>query len=101
MKIRRLSAALLATALGAAVLSGAASASASASVHQAGASAQSHAFSPLPPDWYWSRRYETMAACRVGFQDAYEHGDFTGLGACRRYEDQYRPLGYYFTIYIP
>ncbi|MFF4415740.1 hypothetical protein ACFYY8_24700 [Streptosporangium sp. NPDC001559] len=103
MKICRLPAALLATALGAAVLAGAASASASVN-HQTASvrSAESAAFAPLPPDWYWSKRYETMDACRAGWQDAAEHGDFTGLRGCRYYAgDQYRQAGYYFLIYIP
>ncbi|MEV0389412.1 hypothetical protein [Nonomuraea sp. NPDC050643] len=107
MKIRSLSAAaLLATALGAAILAGAAPTSASATVNdQAGvtsASAGRHALSPLPPDWYWSGRYETMDACDVGFQDAAENGQFTGLGPCRwDGGDRYRLAGYYFLMYIP
>ncbi|MER7126728.1 hypothetical protein [Micrococcus luteus] len=100
MKIRRLPAALLATALGAAVLAGAASAS--ASVNHQTASAESHTFAPLPPDWYWSMWYPSMDACRAGWQNAAEHGDFTGLRGCRYYAgDQYRQAGYYFLIYIP
>ncbi|MFC3984528.1 hypothetical protein [Streptosporangium jomthongense] len=66
MKIRRLPAALLATALGTAVLVGAGSASVG---YQAGASAESRAFSafaPLPPNCYWSSRYETSEACWAG-----------------------------------
>jgi hypothetical protein len=107
VKIRSLSAAaLLATALGATVLAGAAPTSASASVNgQTGAtsaSAERHVLAPLPPDWYYSGRYETMAACQVGFQDAAENGEFTGLGPCRWYAgDRYRPAGYYFLMYIP
>ncbi|MFC3983220.1 hypothetical protein [Streptosporangium jomthongense] len=103
MKIRRLPAALLATALGAAVLAGAASASASVNYQTASAgSAGSHAFAPLPPDWYWSKWYATMDDCRAGWQDAAEHGDFTGLAGCRYYAgDQYRRAGFYFLIYIP
>ncbi|SEH00912.1 hypothetical protein SAMN05444920_118101 [Nonomuraea solani] len=105
MKVRKLSAAaLLTTALGATILAGAAPASASAS-DQAGATsapAERYALSPLPPDWYWSLRYETMDACRVGFQDAAENGQYTGLATCRWYEgDRHRQAGYYFLIYIP
>ncbi|WP_158578635.1 hypothetical protein [Spongiactinospora rosea] len=99
MKIRHLpAAALLATALGATALAGAAPASASIT-HQTSATS---ALAPLPPDWYYSGRYETMADCRIGFQDAAENGEFTGLAGCRYYAgDRYRRAGYYFLMYIP
>ncbi|MEU1879104.1 hypothetical protein ABZ470_17470 [Streptosporangium sp. NPDC020072] len=104
MKIRRLPAALLAAALGTAVLVGAGSASASVG-YQTGVSAESRAFSafaPLPPNWYWSSRYETSEACWAGYRDAAENGDFTGLGGCRWDSgDRYRQAGYYFLKYIP
>jgi hypothetical protein len=105
VKVRTLStAALLATALGVIILAGAAPTS--AAVHEqtgvTSASAERHALAPLPPDWYYSDRYDTMDACRVGFQDAAENGQYTGLATCRWYAgDRYRPAGYYFLIFIP
>ncbi|MFF4989297.1 hypothetical protein ACFY19_19055 [Streptosporangium saharense] len=105
MKIRRLpAAALLAAALGTVALAGAvpASASVTGQTGAASASAESRAFSPLPPDTYWSLRYETREACWVGYQDAAENGEFTGLGPCRWYGgDRQNQAGWYFTIYIP
>ncbi|NRQ32802.1 hypothetical protein HII36_13265 [Nonomuraea sp. NN258] len=98
MKIRSLpAAALLATALGAAVLAGAVPAAGAATV-PAGA----HALSPLPPDWYWSSHYATLADCRAAFTDEAQNGQYTGLAPCRWYNgDRYRPAGYYFLYYIP
>ncbi|RJL35643.1 hypothetical protein [Bailinhaonella thermotolerans] len=102
MKIRSVSAALLiATAL-AAPLAGAAAASASTQYGAAPAAAERHALSPLPPDWYWSARYDTMAACDAAFEDAAQNGGYTGLAPCRWYAgDRHRLPGYYFLIYIP
>ncbi|MGW0481781.1 hypothetical protein [Nonomuraea sp. NPDC003214] len=101
MKIRSLSgAALVAAALGAAVLAGAAPASASAA-ETTPASAGGHALAPVPPDWYWSSRYDTLAACEVAFEDAAMNGQYTGLAPCRWYQDRYRAAGYYFLMYIP
>ncbi|WP_158578636.1 hypothetical protein [Spongiactinospora rosea] len=99
MKIRYLSAAaLLATTLGTAALATAAPASATIT-HQTSATT---ALAPIPPNYYYSRRYETLAACYAGLRDAAENGDFTGLAPCRYYPgDQYRQAGWYYLMYIP
>ncbi|MFD0883371.1 hypothetical protein ACFQ08_02195 [Streptosporangium algeriense] len=103
MKIRRLSAALLAAGLGATVLAGAAPASASVS-GQAGvtsAMAGSRVPAPLLTDYlYLSGPYQTMDACWVAHRRVSNSGKYTVLYDCRWYEaDQQRSAGYYFLVY--
>lgn len=99
MKIRRLpAAALLATALGAAALTGAAPAVATArtgTVPAAGAHS-----SLLPPNWYQRGPYPTLESCRADLQQEVDSG-VNGVKLCR-YEDRPNQWqdGYYYYAYI-
>ncbi|WP_158558296.1 hypothetical protein [Spongiactinospora gelatinilytica] len=88
--------------MGATALAGAEPASASAPASITQQTSTTSALAPLPPNWYYSSRYETLAACHAGLQDAAQNGEFTGLAPCRYYPgDQHRQAGWYFLMYIP